>query len=233
MFADSFVPVERQKKLYVLKRSKFSRRSAFFREELEKADSSSSDSNTPKRVVLENHMPEDFDAYLRYINTGSPNLAADDADPLFPLLRLYLLADELYDFTMANFVMNDIIRTSDEFKHTPSKKEVWFVWTMIEEYDHPLKRLFVDYQVHEAPRDSLIFDEIKNIPFEYLNDVVLKFSDLAEQEEERRKVDGEDAIFGVKCSERPDCHYHQHGKDVNHPSCEELGLLSMRGRSMS
>lgn len=134
---------------------------------------------------------------------------------------------------MANFVVNDIIRASDGFEHTTSKKEIWFVWTMIEEYDHPLKRLFVDYQIHEAPRDSLIFEETENIPFEYLNDAVLKFSDLAEQEEERRKVDGEDAILGVKCSERPECHYHQHHKDVNHPSCKELGLLSVWVRSMS
>ena len=124
MFADSFVPIERQRKFYVLKRSKFSRRSAFFREELEKADSSSSDPNTPKRVDLENHMPEDFDAYLRYINTGSPSLATDNAEPLFPLLRLYVLVDELCDFTMANLVLNNIIRASDEFEHIPSKKEI-------------------------------------------------------------------------------------------------------------
>lgn len=69
-------------------------------------------------------MPEDFDAYLRYINTGSPSLATDNAEPLFPLLRLYVLVDELCDFTMANLVLNNIIRASDEFEHIPSKKEI-------------------------------------------------------------------------------------------------------------
>lgn len=223
-FTNSYIPIECREKFYILKGNKFSRRSAFLREEIEKAESSSSDSNTPKQIILENHNPEDFDAYLRYVNTGNPDSAADDNDPLFPLLRLYVLADQLRDSTIANFVMSDIIRASDKFDHTPSKKEIWFVWTMIEEYDHPLKRLFVDYQIHEAPRDSLIFDEIENIPFEYLNDVVLEFWDLAKQEEERRRVDGHDAIFGVKCSERPGCHYHQHDVDENHLSCEELGI---------
>ena len=58
MFADSFGPIERQKQFYVLKRSKFSRRSAFFREELERAQSSSSDSNTHTTRSLRANRPE-------------------------------------------------------------------------------------------------------------------------------------------------------------------------------
>ncbi|GAB7330542.1 hypothetical protein MBLNU13_g02133t2 [Cladosporium sp. NU13] len=145
MLAGSYIPPREQKKLYRLNRNKYCHRSSFFREELEKADARSSDPNKPRRVRFENHLPDDFEAYLRYVDSGWPNLAADDKDPLFPLLRLYVLADQLFDFTIANFIMNDIIRASDEFDHTPSKKEIWFVWEMIEEYAHPLKTLFVDY----------------------------------------------------------------------------------------
>jgi hypothetical protein len=84
---------------------------------------------------------------------------------------------------------------------------------MISEYDHPLKRLFVDYQIHEAPRDSLEFEEYERIPFDYLNDVVLKYWDLAEEDQKRRRDGRDDEIFGVACSERGKCYYHQHDED--------------------
>lgn len=218
------IRLEEQQKLYHLNRDKYSRRSKFFREELEKAESSSSDPNKRTRIRFENHLPGDFEAYMRYVGTGWSNLAADDNDPLFPLLRLYVLADQLCDFTIANFIMNDIVRASDEFDHTPSKKEIWFVWTMIEDCDHPLKSLFVDYQIHQAPTDSLVFDEMENIPFEYLNDVVYEYSTLSNQKGWRGEADRSDDMFGVKCSKRPQCHYHQHNLDRNHPPCAELGL---------
>jgi hypothetical protein len=71
---------------------------------------------------------------------------------------------------------------------------------MIEDCDHPLKRLFVDYQIHQAPTDSLVFDEMENIPFEYLNDVVYEYSTLSKQKGWRGEADRSDDMFGVKCS---------------------------------
>jgi hypothetical protein len=226
MLANIYTPPQEQKHLFTLNRYRYCRRSKFFREELERAQSSSSDSNTRKRVKLENHLPDDFATYMQYVEIGRADLAVDGNDPLFPLLRLYVLADQLCDFTIANFIMNDIIQTSDEYNHTPSKKEIWFVWTMIGESTHPLKRLFVDYQIHQAPTESLVFDEMDNIPFEYLNDVVFEYSTLSRQKGWRGQAERSDDMFGIKCSERPECHYHQHNKDVNHPSCRELGLSS-------
>jgi hypothetical protein len=113
---------EEQKELFRLNRDKYSRRSKFFREELEKAESSSSDPNKRTRIRFENHLPDDFEAYIRYVDTGWSNLATDNNDPLFPLLRLYVLADQLGDFTIANLIMNDIIRASDDLDTLPAKK---------------------------------------------------------------------------------------------------------------
>lgn len=111
-----------KEKLFILNRSKFCERSVFFRQELEKAESASSDPNTRKRVIFENHEPDDFEDYLRFLSTGKLDLAADNGDHLFPLLRLYVLADQLGDFTIANLIMNDIIRASDDLDTLPAKK---------------------------------------------------------------------------------------------------------------
>lgn len=216
---------QRQERIFVLNREKFCQRSRFLREALEQAESNSSNPDTPKPFILKNHMPDDFAAYQRCVYTQTLDMPVDDDDdPLFPLLRLYVLADQLCDYTITNRIINEIVRFSDEWEYTPSKKEIWYVWEFVETYDHPLRKLFIDYQIHRAPRDSLVFQESEHISFDYLSDVALKFWDLAEQSRELAEAEGEDAIFGVKCSERPKCHYHQHGMDRNHVSCEELDL---------
>lgn len=218
-----------KEKLFILNRSKFCERSVFFRQELEKAESASSDPNTRKRVIFENHEPDDFEDYLRFLSTGKLDLAADDDDRLFPLLRLYVLADELCDFTIANLIMNEIMRAADEFKHTPSEKEIWYVWKFIEKDGHPLRRLFVDYQIHEADDDNLLFGEPDDNLFEYLKDVALGYS-IAKLKGKRGEFGRADDIFVVKCSSRPYCYYHQHDKkDKYHLSCEERGLSGGAG----
>jgi hypothetical protein len=218
-------PKQQPKQLsFVLNRRKYCERSKCIREALEDVDSSLSDPDEPRRISTENHDPDDLGVYVRWVETENLDIPADDDDPLFPLLRLYVLADELGDYSFANILINDVMQVSRQLEHTPSKKEIWFVWEMIEEYDHPLKRLFVDYQIHEAARESLIFEEYEHISFDYLNDVALKYWDLAEQERERRQAGRDDVVFGVKCSGRGMCYYHQHGIDRNHPSCAELGF---------
>jgi hypothetical protein len=229
---------ELQEEPFVLNRNRYHQRSKWSREELEEAESNSSDPDTPTRIILENHVPEDFATYMRFVETGSLDMAADDKDdPFFPLLRLYVLADHLSDFTIANRIINRIMKVSKDSSHTPSKKEIWFVWEMIEDFEDPLRRLFVDYQIHEAPKDSLLFEDYEHIPFDYLNDVVLMYWDLAKDETDRRQAERDDEpddepdderdydIFEVKCLRRSKCHYHRHDMDSFHLSCEELGLL--------
>jgi hypothetical protein len=213
-----------QEQLFVLNRSMFCERSDFFSGALEKSDSSSSET---KPIILTNHKPEDFAAYKRFVETGSLDMPSDDVyNRFFPRLRLYVLADQLGDIALADRIINDIIQISDEFDHAPSKKEIWFVWLRIHEFDHPLKRLFVDYQIHEGTRESLLFKQNEHIPFDYLNAVVLTYWDLVRREEKRRVDGGDDEIFGVECSERGRCYYHQHGEDT---PCALLG--SGAGRS--
>jgi hypothetical protein len=226
----SYPRAEPQEQLFVINRGKFWIRSGFFREALEDVDSESSDWSEQRPIILENHDPEDFEAYVRFVETESLDMPSDDdVDPLFPMLRLYVLADELGDFSLANLIINDVMKVSDRLNHAPSKKEIWFVWRTIEEFDHPLKRLFVDYQIHEAARSGLIFQDYEHIPFDYLNDVVLKYWDLAELEAERRREGRDDVSFGVACSGRGLCYYHQHDEDSYHLSCEELGLSTEQG----
>lgn len=169
--------------------------------------------------------------YRRYVENGRPDLAADNVDRLFPLLRLYVLADQLCDFTTANLIMNDIVRASDEFKHTPSKEEILFVWSMIDSCDHPLRMLFVDYQIHEADDENLLFEDPDDNLSEYLKDVAWGYADLAQRRGKLGKVGRADDIFMVECSSRPYCYYHQHDKDQYHVSCQELGLLGGAERS--
>jgi hypothetical protein len=189
-------PGELQEKTFVIDCSKFWERSEFLRNALEEIHSSPTNLNGPRPVMFENHEPDGFEAYVRFVETENLDMPSDDDDdPLFPMLRLYVLADELGDFAFADILINDIVQVAREFNHTPSRKELWYVWQMIVEYDHPLKKLFVDYQIHEAPRESLEFDEFEHIPFDELNGVVVKYWDLAEEEGERRREGRDDVVM--------------------------------------
>ena len=59
-----------KEKLFVLNRSRYYERSSFFREALDEADSSSSDRNTPKPIILENHMPDESSQRLAWWSAG-------------------------------------------------------------------------------------------------------------------------------------------------------------------
>lgn len=206
-----------QEQEFVINRDLFCQRSEFLREELKEAIDGASDPDSLKPVVIEHHDPADFANYLRYINTGSFDMPTDDQGVRSFMLRLYVLTNHLRDLSTANFAITYFMRLSDRLGQLPPEREILYVWETVRDFTNPLRRLFVDYQIHEAPGSTLVFDTDGIVPFEYPVDVTLGFSDLATQEGNRGRVGRDDDIFKVKCLSRDKCYYHQH--EGEHSQC--------------
>jgi hypothetical protein len=117
-------PGELQERIFVINCSKSWERSEFFRDALGEIRSRPSNPSEPKSVLLENHEPDDFEAYVRFVETESLDMPSDDGkDPLFPLLRLYVVAEELGDLALAGILINHIVQVARKFNHTPSEKK--------------------------------------------------------------------------------------------------------------
>jgi len=195
---------------FVIDRELFCRRSEFLKDGLKEAEDSASDPDNPKPIVIENHDPADFDKYLRSIDTGELDTPVDGNDLRSFMLRLYVLTNHLRDLAMANGAITHFMQLSDQLNQLPTEREISYVWEAVPVYRDKMRQLFVDYQIHEAPRESLVFDTDDTVPFEYLVDVALEFSDLATQRGNHGRVGRNDDILKVKCLKKDWCYYHQH-----------------------
>lgn len=157
---------------------------------------------------------EDFATYKACVEAGNIVLPEHQHHSFDPLIRLYVVAYKLRDFTIANLAINDILDLSSLIGLLPNKTEISYVWEAIRRTKSPLKRLFVDYQIHEAGRLSLKFKE-GEVPLRYLVDIAMGYSSLAEAKGPRGEAERDDDIFKVKCSSRPKCHYHLHDDGFN------------------
>lgn len=163
--------------MFTLDRNWFCQRSAFLEKKLEQAEARSSNPNKPALIEFKEHDPEDFATYVRCVHAGFLVLP-EDKESLLPLLKLYVIANVLRDYTMANLAIDEIMRVSDETPILPTEEEITFVWEEVRVSEHLLRNLFVDYQIHEASPSSLSLYE-RQVPFGHPVDVTKGYSKLA------------------------------------------------------
>jgi hypothetical protein len=102
--------------------------------------------------------------------------------------------------------------------------EIYCFWGL--DYDCPLKRLLVDYQIHE-PDDLMAgaFTERREREYEeiikFLQDVALGFQRLARTNQPRGSYLGDDDLFEQRVSTRDKCRYHEHDEDHPESDCTE------------
>lgn len=208
-----------EQEIFTLNRHTFCARSVTLKLELEQIEAGSSVPGNPQLVSIDYLDAEDFGNYEACVGAGRIVLPEHQHDSFDPLIRLYVVAYHLRDLTIANLVIDDIMRLSNNSGMLPNKSEISYVWKEIRRTKNPLRRLFVDYQIHETGRLSLKFKE-GDVPFKYLVDVAMGFSSLAEARGPRGEAEQDDDISNVKCSKRPKCHYHLHGDEGSfHAPC--------------
>lgn len=216
---DVIIGDEGKQEIFTLDRHTFCARSETLKAMLEHVEAGSSVPGNPQLVVIDYFDAEDFETYKSCVDAGEIVLPEDEHNSFAPLIRLYVVAYRLCDFTIANLAIEDIMRLSNKLDILPNNTEISNVWEALRRTQNPLKRLFVDYQIHEAGRRSLKFKE-GDVPFRYLVDVAMKYAALVEAKGPRGEAEQDDDVFKVKCSSRPRCHYHLHDdKDGFHAPC--------------
>ena len=131
-------------------------------------------------------------------------------------MRPHILADKLGDTPTANTVIDAIIEHSDEWNMIPDAAEVVAGSTAPQS---PLRRLFVDYYIHEASMESMEqLLSLKTVSKEFTCEVLREKYRLVELDnpDESKKISD---IFVLDFTGSHKCRYHQH--DESHPRCSE------------
>ena len=160
-----------------------------------------------KPIQLADEDPQTFGHYLKCVYENEVKV---EDNKYIPLVSLYVLADKLGDFRSANIVIDHIMRRSDETNSVPSKSTITAVMERTVEKS-PLRRLMIDFYVHEAAetffQDGEEEDENDKFPNDFLLAVVRELAQLKNKK-------GLQSLS----SERQKCYYHQH--DESCPECE-------------
>jgi hypothetical protein len=159
-----------------------------------------------KPIVLQDAMPQTFNDYLTLLYQDRLAKANEVQAYFARLIRLYLLADKLGDLKTANKPIDRIIKFSDRNASAPEYGIVEMVVAETPE-NLPLRRLMVDFYVHEVTANSLDEDNAA-YPHGFHALVAREFVKL-------RNGDIDETLIKYQ----PRCHYHQH--DASCPGCEE------------
>ena len=168
--------------------------------------------------------PNVFADYLHCLYLGRIKTPEDESDYpsrsayLVHTLDLYVLADKLGDLTSANIVIDHVMALN--------KAKLWVPPLTVARhaFEHtavgsPLRRLFVDFYVHNHPLsdDDLVAFEnaVENGLVEFSAAILREFARIKQDD---FKVTVAKAFFN-KTSCRPKCHYHEHNETC--PPCAE------------
>ena len=158
--------------------------------------------------------PSTFNDYLKCVYHGC--FYAEDKlkrqDVFLRLGQIHMLATRLRDLEAANTAVDEIIRYSNREEVLPLSKTIKLVMKLTED-DSPLRRLIVDFYVHEADPEAFQ-DDCEEMPNVFL---------VAVGKEFRKKVcENQQAIVGdifELVGDGQKCRYHLH--DASCPQCED------------
>jgi hypothetical protein len=169
--------------------------------------------------------------YLKFVEDGVVEFSDSESEDLILLLiQIYELAWQLKDFTEANFAIDMIIDEILDDEETPNLQQIRQAYESLSlPSDCHLKRLMVDFQIHD-PRDmSLLqytFQDEHNdkTVLEFLQDVAVGYRVIARAKGERGKVGEANDVFGKKPGDRDICYYyHKHDPDHQNLECHGVG----------
>jgi len=218
--------------LFTLERTLFLRQSTFFREAVKKAEDHLSKGEALEPIDLHDESyastakPEDFAIYVEFFKSGDVAIPTDENTWVF-LTRFWALCYQLGDFTAANRTMDAILDETKEKNITPDLNDVIEIYAFRGLHiDCPLKRLIVDFQIHEP--DDLLTEPFNERPdrhyevfIDFLQDVALEFRSLARSNQPRGRFLGDDDLFKQRVSTRDKCRYHEHDDDHPESDCTE------------
>ena len=177
-----------------------------------------------KAIELPDDDPAAFNDYLKCIYLGIAQVGRDDHDdPFIELMRAYVLADKLGDLQTTNDIIDTIIHRSDVFGAIPDGDCVSVVFTQTTD-SSPLRRLVVDYYIHEGTMSLFEQANLDQVPASFLWAVANAYRRLKEDstDETGATVNG---VFSRTVSQGDKCEYHQHDESVPEykDSGDELG----------
>ena len=183
-------------------------------------------------------LPEDdphiFDIYLNCLYSGNVDLGdlehalagerelTDEARTDLRLIKSHVLADKLGDVLTANKIIDRLIECSDASGNIPIGTSIVSSNTAP---GSPLRRLFIDYYVHEADMECLeILVNSGDVATDFVGEILLQKHRLTCRTKIRNSTKiSEVYVYNFTSSHK--CRYHQH--DSAHPYCgdECEGLL--------
>lgn len=194
---------------FVVHRAILTARSSFF-----KAACSDTWNSNNEALKLPEDEPKIFQLYLEYVyETSNAGIIEGSSDNMADRTKIYVLADKLGDIKSMNAIIDDFLLDSDLYKDLPSERSVRVAFKQTTE-SSPLRRLLVDYYVHEAHRTSWN-KELLKMPRAFLEAVLMQQRLL--QDEYRDATIRE--TFKLKVSERVDCYYHKHDETCPSRKC--------------
>ncbi|KAK4958104.1 hypothetical protein LTR10_004529 [Elasticomyces elasticus] len=185
-------------------------RSSFFKTAVAAKKSRSPYSVQPI-VYLPEDDPEEFSDYLQVLYTATTDdYEAHEYERLFDL---YILADKFGDMKSMNILMDAIIDAGDEHNTIPSLSDVSHAWERTKA-DSLLRRLLVDYYVHNANGDFLTSPDAEGLDLqEFFLEVLREYMRLKnDNPKETIKKALMDDIAAY-----PLCYGHRH--DASCPEC--------------
>ncbi|OQO14485.1 hypothetical protein B0A48_01363 [Cryoendolithus antarcticus] len=213
-FADLFVVnVGEASKPYRLPTKTFTMRSNFF-----KAALSSKWRTEDSAIDLKDVQIDHFETYVHCVICDEVDLIATpdtEAKTLAKLVDLYVLSDRMLDPETTNLVMDNLVRTVGESDYLPSDDLLSRIYRLATS-GSPLRKLAVDWALHEwneQPNDGKPED---NLPSELLTDLFREFRRLKNGNQNGKRT--VDKVFALRADKRQKCCYHQHPEDS--PKCK-------------
>lgn len=214
--------------VFTIDRDLFLRRSAVLRKAGEEANNQPPDPSTLAVIKSEDAQNCDartFSMYKRFVEAGDIDII-DKEDTLPFLIQIHALAWQLEDYTAANTSIDKIIDAILEEHTSPNLDHI------LQEYESaslafgcPLKRLMVDFQIHDPRSMSFLYfddDNPENL-IDFFQDVILEYRGLTLRKGNRGRFGKANDIFGNKPGDRDVCHhYHKHDKDHKDTECCEV-----------
>lgn len=211
-FSEHFrVLVGPEKKAFMVHKDVIMQRLPFFKAAVAKRWSGSDEE---KVIELPEDDAEIFGEYLHCVYQDTVTTKISEAGLPPSLVYLYCLVDKLGDLKACNTVLDFLITASGDkealpsltfvtlaFEHTPSGSQ--------------LRRLLVDFWLHETPRATLDAEALESAPPAFLCQFMREYRKVKEEDQE---VDVR-GTFSHAPGQRGRCYYHVH--DEGCPGCYE------------
>lgn len=216
--------------VFTIDRDLFIHRSAVFRKVFEKANTKNPNSSFLTLIEPkdgEECDPKTFSMYQKFVEVGAID-TVDQEDRLSFLIQIHIFAWKFQDYTAANASIDWIIKVISIRENAPDLEHIRQVYKFPAlAYRSPLKRLMVDFLIHDPRRMSFLapIDEDDGTALGFLQDVVLEYQDLTQTEGSRGRAGKANDMFSDRPGDRDICHnYHKHDDDHKDTECRGASL---------